>query len=151
MRWLDSITDSTDMNLSKLWETVKDGDRACCSPWGHKEWEYDLVTEQQQSNEKLTLKNTKILTPGGDSTKGLTHFKQTRSTFITEENAECKLLPILWERHSLSTHTTTWDSQQSLHAGKAGFLLTLSYGEETHCLKKLSKVPKVSLLPVATC
>ena len=24
MRWLDSNTDSTDMNLSKLWETVKD-------------------------------------------------------------------------------------------------------------------------------
>ena len=26
MRWLDSITDSVDMNLSTLWEIVKDGE-----------------------------------------------------------------------------------------------------------------------------
>ena len=37
MRWLDSIADSMDMNLSKLWEMVKDREVSCCSPWGHKE------------------------------------------------------------------------------------------------------------------
>ena len=37
MRWLDSISDSRDMSLSKLWE-VGDGQGrlAWCSPWGHK-------------------------------------------------------------------------------------------------------------------
>ena len=30
MKWLDSIADATDLNLSKLWETVKDR-RAWCA------------------------------------------------------------------------------------------------------------------------
>ena len=37
IRWLDGITDSMDMSLSKLGWLVKDRSLACCSPWGCKE------------------------------------------------------------------------------------------------------------------
>ena len=41
MRWLDGITDSMDMRLSKLWETVKDREAWHVCSWAHKE--YDMT------------------------------------------------------------------------------------------------------------
>ena len=48
VRWLDSITDSMDMNLSTFWKILKDGTPVYCSPWDHKEmdttWQLNNTT-----------------------------------------------------------------------------------------------------------
>ena len=49
MRWLDGIADSRDMSLGTLWEMVKDGCLACCSPWGPKELDTAKLLNNQCS------------------------------------------------------------------------------------------------------
>ena len=49
MRRLYGITNSMDMSLSKLWDTVKDRTMPCCRPCGHKESD---TTKQLNNNKK---------------------------------------------------------------------------------------------------
>ena len=48
MRWLDGITDSMDMNLSKLQEIVKDKKSGVLQCMGSQGVGDELATEQQQ-------------------------------------------------------------------------------------------------------
>ena len=68
MRWLDGITNSVDMSVSKLQEIVKDREAFHASVHGAG---YDLTTEQQRTTTKHNLIRTSHILgfPGGSDGK----------------------------------------------------------------------------------
>ena len=61
MRWLDGITDSTDMSFSKLWELVMDREAWCAAIHGVEKSQ----TQLNLTEHRLTDLEKKLLVPGG--------------------------------------------------------------------------------------
>ena len=55
MRWLDSISDSVNMNLSKFRETVKDREAWCVAVQGSQRVRHNLVTEKHTGYMRINI------------------------------------------------------------------------------------------------
>ena len=87
MRWLDGITDSVDVNLSKLWEMVEDRGTWSVAVHGSQRVTLNLATEQQQHRVLMTWQVQCL------SLDMLPHDLISKRNHWTQRVSQCSLLP----------------------------------------------------------
>ena len=149
MRWLDGITTSMGMSLSRLWEFDGEGNLACCSPLGHQEsctTEWVNWTEQNryiflkiaQTVKNLhAMQETWVWSLGWDDPleKGVATHSSILARRIpwTEEPGGLQSMGLQRVGHDWATTTTTTTTDiSSLQYINRSF--SQGMGESTHCL-----------------
>ena len=124
MRWLESITESTDKNLSKLWEIVKDRKAWCAVsmgsqsihvsmlyPWDHR---HDLANEQQQQIWLISVVHGPSF-----SNRMLAPLEQGSLLFLFIDVSQHL---VLFLTHTVRAHVEWETTGQSGHKGNSSFM-----------------------------
>ena len=113
MRWLESITESMDKNLSKLWEIVKDRKAWCAVSMGSQSG-HDLANEQQQQIWLISVVHGPSF-----SNRMLAPLEQGSLLFLFIDVSQHL---VLFLTHTVRAHVEWETTGQSGHKGNSSFM-----------------------------